>query len=387
MYNNLQDTRIFDFNALIISLNEVALEHNAIKREKEDISFNVFTLSSDLYYRENFHSDILKAFLDPTEKHNEGNKFLAIFIKMLGLNPNHYQCSLVLREKHDIDILIVNEESKKAIIVENKVNSAIDMPQQLPRYYDSICNDYTVEAIVYMPFQDGKTPDMTTWKEEEKVIIEPLLQIIPFVSTKQKNIIDNWINPSIFSSSNIDAISILRQYHKLLHHLKSSSMDITLYKKFYDLLREDNKFEIALSLKEMLARLPEYLVEEIYQVLRTEIAPFTIIEPFKSEAIELKGVEIGDVSFQIDVFAIWDCERPSYLIDFFVCSGEIECDIKQYFNDIDCLRDCEYKDINKKDCVQKQFDIFKEVEVFNFVKNIREGLLKKKTKENNSLYC
>lgn len=40
--------------------------------------FNPFTLISELYYRENFHSDIIRAILDPGESHKEGNLFLAL---------------------------------------------------------------------------------------------------------------------------------------------------------------------------------------------------------------------------------------------------------------------------------------------------------------------
>ncbi len=40
-----------------------------LKSSHKEEPFNVFKLASDLYYRENFHSDIIKAFLDPHEKH------------------------------------------------------------------------------------------------------------------------------------------------------------------------------------------------------------------------------------------------------------------------------------------------------------------------------
>lgn len=111
---------------------------------RTDIGFNVFTLSSDFYYRENFHSDIIKAFLSPIEKHNEGNKYLDLFIDLLNKTNNSkvskgdFQGATVEREKHDIDLLITDEESKKAIIVENKINNATDQQRQLPRYVNII---------------------------------------------------------------------------------------------------------------------------------------------------------------------------------------------------------------------------------------------------------
>ena len=53
---------------------------------KEDVTqdaFNIFHIISDLWYRENFHSDIIKFFLDPKEKHDCGVVFLNTFIQML----------------------------------------------------------------------------------------------------------------------------------------------------------------------------------------------------------------------------------------------------------------------------------------------------------------
>lgn len=42
---------------------------------------NVFTIASDLYYRENFHSDVICAFLDPSYNHNMGTAFFICLYK------------------------------------------------------------------------------------------------------------------------------------------------------------------------------------------------------------------------------------------------------------------------------------------------------------------
>lgn len=47
-------------------LSALAGEYNAnLKKRDVDIGFNLFSIISELYYRENFHSDILKALIDP----------------------------------------------------------------------------------------------------------------------------------------------------------------------------------------------------------------------------------------------------------------------------------------------------------------------------------
>src|SRR4029077_16538447 len=54
-------------------------------REKRqvDLGFNLFAIVSELYYRENFHSDILKVLLDPQSPHGYGDKALRLFLVFL----------------------------------------------------------------------------------------------------------------------------------------------------------------------------------------------------------------------------------------------------------------------------------------------------------------
>ena len=78
-------------------------------------------------------------------------------------------------EKGFIDIFISGD--KHCIIFENKINNASDTYNQLPKYYGFCSQKYTVDAIVYLPLSDNKTPDKGTWdgkllKEiEEKLIV------------------------------------------------------------------------------------------------------------------------------------------------------------------------------------------------------------------------
>ena len=47
------------------------------------LGFNAFALMSDIYHRENFHSDILCEILNPNGEHKEGKKFLQAFFDLL----------------------------------------------------------------------------------------------------------------------------------------------------------------------------------------------------------------------------------------------------------------------------------------------------------------
>lgn len=91
----------------------ICREYERSKQQDQDDSFNVFYLISDLYYRENFHSDIIAFLLDTTEKHGNGDKFLSAFISFLQdigckrINQKDYKDATAVREENRIDILVM----------------------------------------------------------------------------------------------------------------------------------------------------------------------------------------------------------------------------------------------------------------------------------------
>ena len=134
-------------------------EHETtISRINTSNSFTVFEVISDLYYRENFHSDLIAFFLDPNENHGMGSLGIELLIDLIveetgwHINANDYDDSTVVREEGRIDILIRDDYSKHAILVENKMNNAGDMDRQIPRYCDILEEQgYIIDAAVYLP--------------------------------------------------------------------------------------------------------------------------------------------------------------------------------------------------------------------------------------------
>ena len=136
------EQHISEASSFIEKLQPISSEYIKSKKEIQQNLFNIFNIVSNLYYRENFHSDIIKYFLDPNEKHNCGSAFLNVFIQMLNEKINQkdkyidatcYDNAVVVREEGRIDILIKSEMSHKCIIIENKINNAGDMQRQIPR--------------------------------------------------------------------------------------------------------------------------------------------------------------------------------------------------------------------------------------------------------------
>lgn len=119
----------------LVKEQDVSIEYLEQKRSHTEIPFNVFMVVSDLYYRENFHSDIIRLFLDTNGKHGEGAIFLDLLIDILNkdyhkhISKFNYRNSEARREYGRIDILVRSVDSKHCIIIENKINNACDMPR------------------------------------------------------------------------------------------------------------------------------------------------------------------------------------------------------------------------------------------------------------------
>lgn len=237
----------------------VTIQYRMWCKDREISDFNVFMAISDIYYRENFHSDFMARLLNPSELHHEKDLFIQEFIELVNaaftkqgetnINPENYNPQTrVLREKGKIDILILG--TKHLIIVENKINNAKDMERQLPRYVEYVKDnyeDYILDAIVYIPLDEHKTPDKSSWIKGDEEKIGRKLVIVPACSTTNDiNLVDKWLMPSYDKCKDANTKPILKQYIKLVKVLNRSLMDKDDLNKLAEILmtivtEDDNK--------------------------------------------------------------------------------------------------------------------------------------------------
>ena len=144
------------------------------------LRFNFFAAISDIYYRENFHSDILNMILDPYTEEVGNSQFLTSFLELIGCNTDDFKSDVSCKREASwnsrdsrIDILI--ESKSKAIIIVNKINGAVDQPNQLARYI-KLLEDKNIKIvkIVYLTLIKGKTIDFSTYSDEYKKYIKYL---------------------------------------------------------------------------------------------------------------------------------------------------------------------------------------------------------------------
>lgn len=290
-------------------IRSIGWEYNEAKNSQPENPFNVFTMASDLYYRENFHSDIIKVFLDPSENHNEGNVFLYAFIDFINdnfgdkvcISKQDYTSAKVEREPGRIDILVSSEASKHCIIIENKINNAPDTPRQLPKYYDRMSGlGYKVDAIVYLPLDANKRPDQSTWNESDKQHVLPLLCTVPAYQKKGVNLVNGWIEPCTLITKNIDCISVLRQYSELIKIRSNNIMDNVILEKFYNSLLEGENYKTALSISNMMKELPICMADRLCGVFKTDSGDYDVWK-YKPDFCGIR-FDVSGNEYKIDIW-------------------------------------------------------------------------------------
>ncbi len=362
----------------------ICRDYEKSKQQGQDDSFNVFCLVSDLYYRENFHSDVIAFLLNTTENHGYGDKYLSIFISLLQsigcrtIKQEYYKDAIAVREENKIDILVKSERSKHAIIIENKINNAGDMPRQLPRYYDYVSQNYQIDAIVYIPLDSSKGPDQSDWTNDDKEHVCPLLKIIPAYDRSHINLVDNWLHQLETISSDIDVLSMIRQYSRLIKILKSNVMDTVILEKFYNYIKVGDNLKTAQSVCNMLDELPCYLAHRIFERYSNNCAPFSKVWLYsKSDPRDavFEGAEIQGMYLKMD---IW-CSEEGYEVNFYIPDDKQPDEI--VFNDlrknVKSLNG--FSDVLDEKCdITKSFDFSDETGLYSFIDSLLIELSKMK---------
>lgn len=256
---------------------------NLANRRDTSIGFNAFALASDLYYRENFHSDIICAILNPHSPHGEGVLFVRLFVKFLAkiallqhkpqlaetLDALPFDDSIeALREDGKVDIKIVHKADPQwTIIVENKINGACDMERQLPRYIENCAARHEkVKAAVYLKASDEGRPEDNGWIKGDKELVDGLLLSVAGYSEDSQicSMVEGWLEPCEARSKNFNAKIVVSQYAELVVNHAGETMNQSEYKQIMDALGQHKvKYsQLAQIVNEMPIALANYIAKE-----------------------------------------------------------------------------------------------------------------------------
>jgi hypothetical protein len=283
------------------------------KKKEFELGFNVFSLVSDTYYKENFHSEIIHSFLNPEGTHGEGRIFLDEFIclfsktnKVRISNSDYLEKVEAHNEfgilgKRRIDLLITS--STNAIIIENKMNNAVDMVNQLVDYYKYCKGEKPdglkrkVDAIFYLSL-DGKKPDKNSWSINDKELFEEidnkLVEIVAFDNKEETNTIYNWLEKCKKVSKSEDTKFIIKQYQQLLKHLRKFMMETKALEEYFEFISKPENEQISKDIKMWMSMHSDLSMYYPQRLLK------------KIEANSSLKYLYGECKYHPEVFAIFD---------------------------------------------------------------------------------
>lgn len=295
---------------LLEELAPLAMEIEDRKAKATNIGFNVFQIASTTYYRENFHSYILYNLLNPGY-HEEGKLFLELFIDCLNecghvrIDKTDFQNPIVERESDRVDIRIRDRESGKSILIENKINDAQDQYRQIPRYYNiEEQAGFEIPGVVYLTLLEGKVVSTLDWTEDEIKTILPKIIYLPAVSTKKVCLVNNWLEQCIQASNHEDVPGTLRQYKNIIIYLSKEKMDQNLLEEFYKHTQDNDKFQTAVQIREMLDNLCEHRAYKLLEHFSNSSNRFAgkAAFPHKGEwRAKFQNSTFSNISLWIDV--------------------------------------------------------------------------------------
>lgn len=286
------------------------------KRNKTNtkLGFNFFASISDYYYRENFHSDIFKTLLSIPE-------FFETFFHELSIIKGssirfEYNNTIIERERHGrIDISIIDKTNNKAIVIENKINDAIDMPRQLPRYFENLSNKgIKVVDIIYLSLSGNKHPNKTIdWTELDIKNLENKITIMSAIHRDNMLNLDSIISKSLINTNNIDHIVFQKQYKNLINHLASQEINHSIMDELYSKIKTENDLEELLTLKKLVENLPKYRAIRIREHFKNSPQPFAEVNIYLGLTTFFNKLIVNNSNFALDI----NCFEESYDVSFF----------------------------------------------------------------------
>ena len=233
------------------------------------------------------------------------------------VNIDNYKNATVVREQGllqgRIDILIKDDDSKHAILIENKMNNAGDMDRQIPRYCGILEKQgYTIDAVIYLPMLKYKTLDKSTWEEKDYRWLTKIV-VIPAVSdVNELSLTKDWLRPLAIRCNNDDVASTLRQYIYLITKTSNYNMDKISFDKLYAYLMVEDHLDTANSFVSMMNELPRYLAQRIFDAYFDRCSPFGHVKIYKENDAAFTGVWIDGQFFQMDIV----CDIRNYKVVF-----------------------------------------------------------------------
>lgn len=229
-----------NFQNLLHEINVIRVRNETIN-EATGGRFNIFNIVGVNHY-ENTHSAIIAEFLNPEGSHGLKEKFLTEFVNQnLSVNftfdckSANVQTERYLGYLGRVDLIIEQNDKKKAIIIENKIY-ANDQKEQLKRYNEYANNKYSKDnyIILYLTLEGIEASDNSCADVEYSTI------------SYSKSII-NWLEECAKISLHYPMVrETINQYINHLKQLTNQDMDTKNQQEIVEILaKKENVHNVA----------------------------------------------------------------------------------------------------------------------------------------------
>ena len=251
-------------------------------------SFNIFSVLRKEKDEVYLHSRFLYELLNYSKPGSQNRENLKDFLQHVGVEGFELWGAKVERERDYIDIRIINDTSRQAIMIENKIEAS-DRSEQLQKYYDTLeKKGYSKIHPLYLTLYGRKpSPFSIGGLDPKKIITISYKCLIPWLERCR----DREENKSTLR----DAIA---QYIQLVRKLTRTDARGKYMDALKQLCLENNNLVLVHDLNDvMLEAIREAIWSEIEAELRSEGLDFLDVEVSEDSLIyelnEVSQVHVG----------------------------------------------------------------------------------------------
>lgn len=257
-------------------LDEVSIKSEDFEfSHKNNRSFNIFKVLHKEHDEVRLHSRFIAFLLSPESSHGKGDYFLKKFLKKINVEFNVgdsievYPSEQYKIEYKNIDLLILNQKKKEAIILENKIYAAESNHEdrgQIEGYIDRVKEDFSLKqddiTVIYLTLFGYRPSDDSLGKYRTKVKLN--LKLINY----REHIIE-WLEQCILDNSeNLELY--LKQYLQIVKRI-TNYINMKELKKLIAVISDEKALQSSKLLIDKFEEIKKYTIESFWIELENKI--------------------------------------------------------------------------------------------------------------------
>ena len=294
-----------------ISLKPIRNALDVVSGYKSIDAYNtVFKEISPIFYRENYHSDLICYLLKNSEIRRCFLEWLSKEKSVNGTplqieNIQAYDDAAVVREEGRIDIAVYSTDKTKVILIENKSNQTGDQHYQIPKYYHLKNNmKVTVECVVYLNRSELKEPRYAEWKDVDHAQIKPILLVTQLRG--ERSFSTNTLSHFLSETNDLRMAGVVKEIQLFFDSLVFGETNMSMLESFVDELAKDDNLKRLQAARKAYDDIPKFLANKYREYCEKEHpaskSPFSRYWIYKDTCLVLEGITFDSNYFAVDIW-------------------------------------------------------------------------------------